>query len=193
MEIPLVPLLVGGVIIMTIISYMEDRLKDENKETVKHWKKDSPLRQLFKTAVELKTGKDVSNEIYNKKIRKFHEQVKTFAEIAAQGALKGNKTDIQKTLGKLEKDMKGIKTKKDLKTLFEEYEEILNTYDELSVGHFKLGKGNPEGILKKSKTYKPNLDTPSLDGGRSKRRTKKKNTKKKSRKRSQRRTRTRRR
>ena len=182
MEIPLVPLLVGGVIIMTIISYMEDRLKDENKETVKHWKKDSPLRQLFKTAVELKTGKDVSNEIYNKKIRKFHEQVKTFAEIAAQGALKGNKTDIQKTLGKLEKDIKGIKTKKDLKTLFEEYEEILNTYEKAEEGHFKLGKGNPEGILKKSKPYKPNVDTPSLDGGRSKRSTKKKNTKKKSKK-----------
>ena len=191
MEIPLVPLLVGGVIIMTIISWAEDRLKDENKETVKHWKKDSPLRQLFKTAVELKTGKDVSNEIYNKKIRKFHEQVKTFAEIAAQGALKGNKTDIQKTLGKLEKDIKGIKTKKDLKTLFEDYEEILNTYEKVEEGHFQLGKS--KGILKKSERYKPNLDTPSLDGGRSKRRTKKKNTKKKSRKRSQRRTRTRRR
>ena len=65
MEIPLVPLLVGGVVIMTIISWAEDRLKDENKETVKHWKKDSPLRQAFKTVAELKFSKDISNETNN--------------------------------------------------------------------------------------------------------------------------------
>ena len=44
MEIPLVPLLVGGIVIMSLISWAEDRLKDENKETVKHWKKEQLIQ-----------------------------------------------------------------------------------------------------------------------------------------------------
>ena len=203
MEIPLVPLLVGGVVIMTIISWAEDRLKDENKETVKHWKKDSPLRQAFKTVAELKFSKDISNETNNDALRNFHKEIKGVAKTVLKGKFnKSVASGMDGNFEKFKKDIVGAKNEKEFMNTVDTYAKKMGEYippDKSTTfikgveGHFKLGKGNPEGILKKDTIYKPNEDILSLDGGRSKRRTKKKNTKKKSRKRSKRRTTTRRR
>ena len=161
MEIPLVPLLVGGIVIMSLISWAEDRLKDENKETVKHWKKDSPLRQAFKTFADFQYSLDISDKENNKKLREFHQNAKTIAKTVLRGKYKDKvKTKMDTEYGKLMKDLKDVKDKNEIMKTVNEYvekmEEITpdksDTYERVEEGHFQLGKpkGKPKGKSKKT-------------------------------------------
>ena len=213
MEIPIIPILVGGVVIMSIISWAEDNLKDDKKKTLKHWNKDSPLRKAFKTVADFQYSLDISDEENNKKLREFHQNAKTIAKTVLKGKYKDKvRTKMDTEYDKLMKDLKGKKDKNDIMKTFAEYvdkmEEITpdksGTYERVEEGHFQPRrqdkgnpKGNPKGILKVAKSASVNdsdndsvpID-PKWKAFGSKKRTKrksKKKTKRKTKKRTRRR------
>ena len=186
------PLLVGGVIIMALISYSEDRLKDPNKETLKHWDKNSPLRNALKTAAQLKYGINISSEKNNEIIRDFNKELKTLGKGIVEG--KYDKKKVNSMLKELNADMKTVKNEKDLLKTIKKHDLL-----------------KPKGILKNARKSKAKTRSrqgtetsapmpsglygalegsvekkrrrgigPSLDGG--KRRTKKRMSRKKSKK-----------
>jgi len=160
MEIPLLPLLVGGVLIMALISYSEDRLDEsikdpENKKPLKYWNKESPLRNALKTAADLKLGIDMSDEDTKKKIIQINRDFKTLAKGVVKGDIRKGTLDTH--FKDFQKDLKGVKTEKQflktiekhdrkIKSLIPKSKSKSQTYERVEEGHFRLGK--PKGILK---------------------------------------------
>ena len=163
MEIPILPLLVGGVLIMALISYSEDRLDEsikdpENKKVpLKYWNKESPLRNALKTAVDLKLGIDMSDEDTKKKIIQINRDFKTLAKGVVRGDVR--KGTLETHFKNFEKDLKSVKTEKQFLKTIEKHDRKIKslipktksksksqTYERVEEGHFRLGK--PKGILK---------------------------------------------
>lgn len=156
MEIPLLPLLVGGVLIMALISYSEDRLDEsikdpENKEPLKYWRKESPFRNAIKTAAGWKLGIDLSDEDTKKKIIQINRDFKTLAKGVVRGDVR--KGTLETHFKNFEKDLKSVKTEKQFLNTIEKHDRKIKslipksqTYERVEKGPFRLGK--PKGILK---------------------------------------------
>ena len=115
MELPIIPLLIGGVVIMSIISWAEDHLKDKKKKTLKHWNKESPLRQAFKTVVNFQYDMDISDSENNKKLRNFHRNAQTVAKTMLKTKYKSKfKPKLDNAYNKLLQDTVGVKDKTEM-------------------------------------------------------------------------------
>ena len=162
MDIPILPLLVGGVLIMALISYSEDRLDEsikdpENKEPLKYWETESPLRKAFKAAADWKLGIDMSDEDTKKKIIQINRDFKTLAKGVVRGDVR--KGTLETRFKDLQEDLEGVKTQKQLLKTIKEHDRKIKslipksksksksqTYERVEEGHFRLGK--QKGILK---------------------------------------------
>ena len=162
MDIPILPLLVGGVLIMALISYSEDRLDEsikdpENKEPLKYWETESPLRKAFKAAADWKLGIDMSDEDTKKKIIQINRDFKTLAKGVVRGDVR--KGTLETRFKDLQEDLEGVKTEKQFLKTIEKHDRKIKslipktksksksqTYERVEEGHFRLGK--PKGILK---------------------------------------------
>jgi len=122
MEIPIVPILIGGVVIMSIISWAEDNLKDDKKKTLKYWNKDSPLRRAFKTVADFQYSIDLSESENNRKLRDFHRNAQTVAKTILKTKYKGKvKPQVDNAYSQLRKDLSGMKDKNEILKTVNEY------------------------------------------------------------------------
>ena len=168
--LPIAVLTVGGIIIMSLISWAENRLKDDNKQTIKHWDIHSPAREAFKTLAELKYDIDISDPKYNDILRKGHTKVLNMTKGIAKSVYKREEQPTVNAYEKLKGDIEG---KKDV------MESLYNFVDKINVPgdstDYSLDRANE---LRKARNI--NLDRKQVKFVGAKRRTKKnKNSKKK--------------
>ena len=149
MELPIIPILIGGAVIMSIISWAEDNLKDDNKKTLKHWNKDSPARTIFKTVVKYKFDKNISDKGNNDNLRNIHKDLKTLAmrvlgrkfNKVMESGMDGNFETFMKDIVDVKNDDTFMKTLGNYAEKLEEYipPDKSEAYKQLLNSKFSLG------------------------------------------------------